>query len=179
MLPADLAEGSGATLEVVGFGSLFERTKRVTINAESEHEQSQHDPSEQLPKPVAAPGRPLLEQLGPCHGDQQDRRVPGPVGHVLDEVQEGGLAPMDVVEDEDQGFAARQRLEGLADGPEDLIGRWRTVLDAEQARPRWRRPARPPALRRAPLAGDRRPSPAGHLRRSRIRPGWPQPPANR
>jgi hypothetical protein len=51
---------------------------------------------------AAAPSGPLVEQLGPRHAEQQDRRVAAQVGDVLDEVEEGRLAPVQIVEDHNQ-----------------------------------------------------------------------------
>ena len=42
---------------------------------------------------AAAPGRAALEQLGPRQAEEQDRRVAREVGDVLDQVEEGRLAP--------------------------------------------------------------------------------------
>ena len=52
---------------------------------------------------------------------QQDWGVPGPIGHVLDQIEEGGLRPVDVVEHGDQRLAFGQGLQELADRPEHLV----------------------------------------------------------
>ena len=57
----------------------------------------------------------------PRKADHQDRRVPGPVGEVLQQLQESRLAPLDVVEQDDDGPRRRQLLEQLADRPEQLL----------------------------------------------------------
>ena len=41
---------------------------------------------------AAAPARPRVEQLRPRDAEQEDRRVPGEIGDVLDEVDETGSA---------------------------------------------------------------------------------------
>ena len=64
-----------------------------------------------------------LEQLGPSDAEQQHRGIPGPVRQVLDQVEEGRLGPMDVVEHDDERTFAREMLEQLADGPERVLGR--------------------------------------------------------
>ena len=56
---------------------------------------------------AAAPGRPAVEQLGPGHAEEQDRRVAREVGDVLDQVEERRLAPVDVVEDARRAAARR------------------------------------------------------------------------
>ena len=70
----------------------------------------------QSDRPVGA----LREQLGPGHADEQDRRPRGEQRHALDEVEEGLLAPLDVVEHRDQ---RRLLLEQLAKCPGDLLRR--------------------------------------------------------
>jgi len=42
--------------------------------------------------------------------------------NVLDQVQEGRLGPVDVVEDQDQRTTLGQGLEQATDGPEGLLG---------------------------------------------------------
>ena len=51
-----------------------------------------------------APTGSKFEQLGPGKADEQDRRIPRPVRDVLHELEEGRLAPVDVLEDDDQGL---------------------------------------------------------------------------
>jgi hypothetical protein len=46
---------------------------------------------------------------------------------VLDQVEEGWLGPVDVVEHDDHGTLARQVLEEFANAPEGLFGRHRLV----------------------------------------------------
>ena len=70
---------------------------------------------------AAAPGRTGIEQLRPGHADEQDRRVPAQIGHVLDEVEEGGLAPVDVVEDDHDRLLGSAGLQQLAESPGDLL----------------------------------------------------------
>ena len=59
--------------------------------------------TQRLPPPQAGL---FSEQLGASHDDQQDGGVPRPVGYVLDEVQERGFAPVDIVEHQHQRSAA-------------------------------------------------------------------------
>ena len=63
------------------------------------------------------PLRTAVEQLRPRHTDEQDRR-PGKERHPLDQVEEGVLAPLDVVEDDDERrLLSKQR----AERPRDLL----------------------------------------------------------
>jgi hypothetical protein len=55
-----------------------------------------------FPPPQTAGGRAAR----PRHAEQQDRRLATEVGDVLDQVEEVRLAPVDVVEDDDDGPVA-------------------------------------------------------------------------
>ena len=48
------------------------------------------------------PGAPLVQQLRTGQTDEQDRRFARPVGDMLDEIQERGLGPVDVLEHKEQ-----------------------------------------------------------------------------
>ena len=70
------------------------------------------------------PGRPLraiLEQLGPRERDEQQRRLAGGFEGVFDEIEEGRLRPVAVVEDDHERALAAERLEQPTDGPEGLF----------------------------------------------------------
>ena len=85
------------------------------------------------------PGGPLIGERGPCHAEQQDRRVRGEQRDVLDQVVEGLLAPLDVVEHDHQRPLRRGLLQRLAEGPGDLLRRRRRIALAEQRADRRRR----------------------------------------
>ena len=72
---------------------------------------------------AAAPAGHPVEQLGSGEAEEQDRRVPAQVGDLLDEVEERGLAPMEIVQEDDQRSFDRPRLEQLAHAEGDLVGR--------------------------------------------------------
>ncbi len=82
---------------------------------------------------AAAPAGSAVEQLGSREANEQDRRVPSPVGDVLDEIEEGRLRPI-------AGRRRRRRAAARAPAP-------RTAC----ARPR-RSPRSAPCSRRAPSA---------------------------
>ena len=65
------------------------------------------------------PRRAALGKLRPRHAEKEDRRAGGEQPHVLDEVEEGLLPPLDVVENDRR--AAALLLEQLAEGPGDLL----------------------------------------------------------
>jgi hypothetical protein len=71
---------------------------------------------------ATAPAGPVVEKLWASEADEQDGCVARPVGYVFEEIEEGRLAPLKVVEDEDEGLFACLRLEQLAHGPEGLLG---------------------------------------------------------
>ena len=81
-----------------------------------------------LSLPPLQPGRPV-EQLGPGETEDQDRGVPAPVGDVLDELEERGLAPVEIVQEDDQRPLGRPRLEQPADAERDFVGRRLTVAE--------------------------------------------------
>ena len=88
----------------------------------------------------------MRDELRPGHADEQDRRRRGKQRHALDEVEEGLLAPLDVVEDDDE---RRLLLEQLPERPGDLLGGGPRIGLAESATGRRRlrsgRRARRPA----------------------------------
>ncbi len=69
------------------------------------------------------PLRPPFEQLRTGHAGKHDRRARRKERDVLDEVQERVLAPMDVVEHDDERPVSGRLLERLASGPRDLLRR--------------------------------------------------------
>ena len=82
---------------------------------------------------AAAPRRAHVEQIGARHAQQQDGRAARPVGDVLDQVEERGLAPVDVVEHEHERTLARRGLEEPPDRPERVLA-GRRLGDAHQLR---------------------------------------------
>ena len=110
------------------------------------------------------PAGAALEQLGPRHAEQHDRRPAREVGDVLHEVEEGGLRPLQVVHDHDQraptasasnSLRAAQKIFSVAPARRRARSprpRRRSLCGSPPARPR-PRCARPPPGRRA-LAGQ-------------------------
>ncbi len=66
-----------------------------------------------------------LAELGPGERNHEDWHLSHPLGEVLDEVEEQGVGPVDVVENDDQRPAGRQRLDEPAQRPERLLYRAR------------------------------------------------------
>ena len=64
-----------------------------------------------------------LEKLGAGEAEEEDRRVPRPIGDMVDEIEERRLGPMEILEDDDQWTLARERLEQLPHRPEGLLRR--------------------------------------------------------
>src|SRR5262249_39661212 len=71
--------------------------------------------------PPAAPARPDVEQLGASEANDQKRGVPHPFREVLDEVEQGILGPMNVLEREHERLVLRHPLDPLARRPGDLL----------------------------------------------------------
>ena len=65
----------------------------------------------------AAPVRACVEQLGPRHADEQDRRVARPLGDVLDEVEEAPAPPSGCRRRRRPAAGWREHLEEPADRP--------------------------------------------------------------
>ena len=112
----------------------------------------------QVARAEASPARRGgARQLRPRHAEQQDRRARGEERDVLDQVEERLLAPLDVVEDDDQRPLRRCVLERLAERPGDLLrGRRRLASRRATSGSPPRRP-RPRQQRRAASA-PRRPA---------------------
>ena len=79
---------------------------------------------------ATGPRRARIEQLGACDAEEQDRRVTAEVGHVLEQVEERRLGPLDVVEEHDEWTLCRCLLEELAGRPGGLLGRADLELSA-------------------------------------------------
>ena len=67
----------------------------------------------------SGPGGAALDQLRPSHAEKKKRRIASQQGGRLDEVEEGLVRPLDVVEQHDQRSLL---VEQLAEGPRDLLG---------------------------------------------------------
>ena len=73
----------------------------------------------------AAPAGTHVEELGPRHTQQEDRRAAGEVRDVLDQVEEGGLGPLEVVDHDDLGAFGGTCLEQPPERDPRLLGRRR------------------------------------------------------
>ena len=83
--------------------------------------------------PTGPPSRPALDQFGPGQRDDGQRHARAPVEHVIDEVEQAGVCPMEVLEQEDDGPARGDPLEERAPGAEQLLaGGAGAALEAEQ-----------------------------------------------
>ena len=70
---------------------------------------------------ASAPVGANVEQLGPGETDDQERPVLHPVGHVLDQLEQRILCPVDVLEDEDERLRLGHELRPLSSGPGDFL----------------------------------------------------------
>ena len=64
---------------------------------------------------AAAPHRPCVEQLRARDAEQEDRPVARPVRHVLDDVEERLLRPLEIVEDDDERLLRGGALQQAAE----------------------------------------------------------------
>ena len=69
------------------------------------------------------PRRPRVEEIRTGEAEQQDRRVAREPDHVLEQVEQRGLGPVDVVHDDDQRPVGSERLEETAERPRRLLRR--------------------------------------------------------
>jgi len=82
--------------------------------------------------PAAGPGRALLQQLGPGDGDEQDRGLVAALAELLDQVEEGRLGPVEVVEHHNERALGGQGLQQAAGRPGGLLDRGRVGLQPDQ-----------------------------------------------
>ena len=75
----------------------------------------------QLDRRHSRPRRPDLGEVAAGKAADEDRRVARPAGEVLDQVEERGLRPLDVVQHEQHRPLAGERLEQPPESPVDLV----------------------------------------------------------
>ena len=79
------------------------------------------------PVGVLGPLRLISYELGAREGDHEHRNAVRLRHELFDEVEQLGLRPVDVVQDEDDGRLARERREEPLEGPRRFAGRDRLV----------------------------------------------------
>ena len=92
-----------------GAGEPVQELARVPGGERVEHER------------VRPPGRAVVEQLRPGGPEQQQRRVAHRLGQVVEEVQEGLVGPLQVVDGQDERPPAREALEHHPQHPLGLV----------------------------------------------------------
>ena len=70
---------------------------------------------------AATPAGSALEQLGARRADDEERNARHPVDESVDEVEQGIVGPVEVLEDEHDGLPLRQRLEEAPPRGEGLV----------------------------------------------------------
>ena len=83
-----------------------------------------------------APIRAAVEQLGARRAQQHDRRAPRTADELVDEVEERGVGPVEILEDQDERVVVRHRLEEPAPRGEQVVAGdiARRPAEAEQRR---------------------------------------------
>ena len=71
--------------------------------------------------PGRRPGRARLEDIRPCEAEKQDRGASGEPEHVLEQVEQRRLGPVDVVDHDDERAGRGERLEEAAERPGGLL----------------------------------------------------------
>ena len=69
---------------------------------------------------AAAPARADVEELRPREAEDQQRALADPLRKVVDQLEQGLLRPVDVLEDEDERLHVGELVDELARGPRDL-----------------------------------------------------------
>src|SRR5205085_5600113 len=83
--------------------------------------------------PAAAPAGAHVEQLRPRKADQEERRLADGGSEVFDQLEQRLLAPVDVLEDEDERLCLRELLRPGSRGPGDLLLRTLALDGLEHA----------------------------------------------
>ena len=111
-----------------------------------------------------APVRPPLEQVRPRQRHDEDRMGAAPLEHVVDEVEEARIGPLEVLEEQDRQAQVRDALEERPPRGEQLLALAGTaLLDAEQLEEARLDPA--PLLRIRHILGDGGSDPLARRRR--------------
>ena len=110
-----VADQIGDQLDRLGFGQRLQQDRRRVRDA-------------------AAPAGPVVTKLGPRLREDQDRGVPGPLGHVLHEIEERRLGPLEIVEEQEQRLTGGEDLEEPSEGPERLLDGRLRPREADEAR---------------------------------------------
>ena len=118
-------------LEHPGGRLLGEPPARLPISASQSTSGSGSSRSELAFGLLGAPFRSLLEEFRAGDADEHDRSTPSPLGEVLDQVEERGLRPVNVLEEDDQRPRAGKRREQAPRGPEDLLALERGLRAAD------------------------------------------------
>ena len=105
---------SGWLVELDGTAEVVDQLRALGVGQRLEEDRGRI-------QPPATPLRPDLVELGPCDADEEQRCLVRPLGEVVDEVEKRRLAPVDVVEDEDERTTACQSLEERAHRPEAFV----------------------------------------------------------
>ena len=69
--------------------------------------------------PPPQPGLPV-EELGSCGAEDEERHIGRPFGHLVDEVEQAVVRPVEILEDEDERPLLGERLEEAPPGRERL-----------------------------------------------------------
>ena len=81
-------------------------------------------------RPAPHPGS-HVDDVGPSHAHQHDRRLVREIAYVLQQIQQRRFGPLDVVDHRHDGRVPRRALEQLADRPVDLLGGSLRILGPE------------------------------------------------
>jgi hypothetical protein len=71
--------------------------------------------------PARSPAGPAIHDLGPCQTEDEDRLIVAPVQEMVDEIEELGIRPLEVFEDEHDRSALRDAFDESSPGREQVV----------------------------------------------------------
>ena len=82
----------------------------------------------------SASSRPPSCELRPREAEHEDRLRPRPLDEVLDEVEEAGIGPLEILEDQNRGLIVGETLEEETPGREEVVPLEGRIGESEQVR---------------------------------------------
>ena len=125
-LPSAVATTRSRSSGASSCGERGDELVRVVVAERLEHD-------ERRARARRRPGRPHVEEVGARGAEDEDRRVARRRGHVLDQVEQRRVGPVEVVDDEHERPRRGERLEEPPERPGGLVGRAAAVALADRA----------------------------------------------
>ena len=104
---------AGVPVERPFLSDLVEQLVRLLLRQRLEYQPAAH---------LRQPSRTLVEEIRTRQANQQEGRVVGPAGEILEQVEQRRLGPVDVFDDDDERLIAGELFEQTPYRPERLAG---------------------------------------------------------